>query len=83
VSSTKVVYYHTAPWCTPCKTIFPKVQKVCGSLGVELHEINVDKVAPKVQILSVPTIAIYEGEQLVLTLGPDQITPVSLRKALA
>ena len=85
----KVLIYHTARWCVPCKQLKPQAKKIAEELGAVWQECNVDEQAPLIpQILGVPTIAIFDsskgaaGDPLVI-LGPQQATPANIRKWLA
>jgi len=82
----RVLIYHTAPWCTPCKKLKPKAKKIAAEMGAEFREVNIDERMPVIpQILGVPTVAIFEegsGEPLVV-LGPQQATPANIRKWLS
>lgn len=37
----KVIYF-SAPWCGPCKSYSPIVERVCTELGVELEKVSID-----------------------------------------
>ena len=60
-SDLPVVVYFTAPWCGPCKTLGPAVEKVVKAAAgkVRMVKINVDDnkgLAAQLQIQSVPTV---------------------------
>lgn len=81
----KVLTYYTAPWCSPCKTLLPKVRKLTEELGVQLDVVDVD-VDPwhiPSHVKGVPTITVNDGDQAVAHLSPDMATIPALRKALA
>lgn len=75
--------YHTAEWCQPCKKLKPVAKAIADELGVEFREIDVDTMEPVVPVMSVPTVAIFEGSQLVQVLTSSQMTKATLRKALS
>jgi len=59
-----------APWCGPCRMVAPELEKLAGKVGVNAAfvKVNVDEardVAIKYGIMSIPTIAKFEGGTLV------------------
>lgn len=59
-----------APWCGPCRTVAPELEKLASRVGdsVEFVKVNVDEardVAMRYGIMSIPTIAKFEGGSLV------------------
>lgn len=79
------VYYHTASWCSPCKTLKPKVAKLCNELGVAMKVIDIDTDKPIVSgFSSVPAVVVKwptrDGE---LLLVGQTLTIPALRKALS
>ncbi len=62
-----------APWCGPCRAVGPILEQLAEEYAgrVKVVKINVDhhkKVAGKLNINSIPTIAIYRGGELRKTL---------------
>ena len=56
-----VIAYFTAPWCNPCKTLGPMLEKAVRAAGgmVRLVKINVDEnqqLAAQLRVQSVPTV---------------------------
>lgn len=59
-----------APWCGPCRMVAPELEKLASRVGdsVEFVKVNVDEardVAMRYGIMSIPTIAKFEGGSLV------------------
>lgn len=59
-----------APWCGPCRMVAPELEKLAGRVGesVDFVKVNVDEardVAMRYGIMSIPTIAKFEGGNLV------------------
>ena len=67
---TPVLVDFWAPWCGPCKTLGPILEKLAGEYNgaFELAKVDVDKeqqVAAAFQIRSVPTVFLVKGGQIV------------------
>ena len=59
-----------APWCGPCRMVAPELEKLASKVGdgVSFVKVNVDEardVAIRYGIMSIPTIAKFEGGTLV------------------
>ncbi len=71
LESTKpVIVDFWAPWCGPCRMVAPEIEKLAGKVGDKavFVKVNVDEardVAIKYGIMSIPTIAKFEGGTLV------------------
>ena len=55
-----------APWCGPCKSLTPVIEKVINSLGgkVKLVKINIDEnpgVAGQLGVRSIPAVFAFDG----------------------
>jgi thioredoxin 1 len=60
----KQVFYFTAPWCQPCQTLGPIMDKVSNQLPVE--KINIDYESSRARsanVISVPTVILVENGQ--------------------
>jgi len=58
-----------APWCGPCRMIGPILEDIAGEYDgkVKIVKINVDEeteTAGKMNIRSIPTVALYSGGEL-------------------
>ena len=58
-----------AEWCVPCKNLAPILTQVAKEMGdqVNVIKIDIDKnpiLAQKLNVISVPTLAIYKEESL-------------------
>ena len=65
-----VVVDFWAPWCGPCRMVAPELEKLASKVGdgVSFVKVNVDEardVAIRYGIMSIPTIAKFEGGTLV------------------
>ncbi len=59
----KKLFYFSAPWCGPCKSFGPTMDKVSQS-GITVQKINVDTDTEATQafgIRNVPTVVLVEG----------------------
>ena len=58
------IFYFTAPWCQPCQTLGPIMDKVSNQLPVE--KINIDYEMDRARganVMSVPTVILVENGQ--------------------
>jgi thioredoxin 1 len=71
LQSTKpVLVDFWAEWCGPCKMVAPVLEEIAGEHGEKLQivKVNIDEnpnVARDYQIMSIPTMAVFQGGQLV------------------
>lgn len=59
-----------APWCGPCRMIAPVIEQLAreNPTGVKIGKVNVDqnqRLAMQYNIMSIPTILIFKGGQVV------------------
>ena len=60
----KRLFYFSAPWCVPCQTLGPIMDKVSGTIPVE--KVNVDYESDRARsanVSSVPTVVLVENGQ--------------------
>ena len=59
-----------AEWCGPCKMVAPVLEEIAGEHGDKLQvvKLNIDEnpnAARDYQIMSIPTMAVFQGGQMV------------------
>jgi thioredoxin-like negative regulator of GroEL len=62
---SKQLWYFSAPWCGPCKSFGPTMDRV-ESKGIPVNKINIDydaNATTKFGIKSVPTVILVDNEQ--------------------
>jgi thioredoxin 1 len=69
-SPGKVLVDFTAAWCGPCKRLSPIVEEVATELAgkVKVGKLDIDDapiMASKFKVMSVPTLMVFEGGQVV------------------
>jgi thioredoxin 1 len=80
-SKTPVLVYFSAEWCSPCKTLLPKVAKVVVECKKEVKMVQCDVVknsglARKYMVMSSPTIIVFANGKpsfTILSREPDTI----------
>ena len=68
-SDVPVVVDFWAPWCGPCRTVGPEIDKLAQRVGAaaKFVKINVDdnrELAMRYGVMSIPTIAKFEGGEV-------------------
>ncbi len=68
-ASVPVVVDFWAPWCGPCRTVGPEIDKLAKRVGskAKFVKINVDDnrdIAMKYGVMSIPTIAKFENGEV-------------------
>jgi thioredoxin 1 len=69
-SEGKVLVDFTATWCGPCKRLSPIVDEVANELvgKIKVGKLDIDEApitASKYRVMSVPTLMVFEGGQVV------------------
>ena len=58
-----------APWCTPCRMVFPIIEAIAGErLDIKVGKINVDEqpeLASEFSIMSIPTLVVMKNGKIV------------------
>lgn len=62
----KKIIYFSAPWCAPCKTFAPIMERVANELGWVVEKIDIstedgEKIATAEGIKAVPTLILEKG----------------------
>lgn len=67
------ILYFTADWCRPCKRFGPALAKEATARGIELVTVDVDAdvdgVALAHDVLSLPTVIVFDGESIIGRFG--------------
>jgi len=60
-----------AAWCGPCKMVSPVIEEIAGEVThAKVGKVNVDEqpeLAAKFRVMSIPTLAVLKGGQVVKT----------------
>lgn len=68
IQKDKVIVDFYAEWCGPCRMLSPILDKVSKELSLDTYKVNVDdveEVARRYGIMSIPTVMIFsKGEEV-------------------
>ena len=69
-SSKPVLVDFWAEWCGPCKMVAPVLEEIAGENAdkIDIVKLNIDEnpgVARDYQIMSIPTMAVFQGGKIV------------------
>lgn len=80
---TQLIYF-TAPWCGPCRTFGPLIERLAAEAGVPVVKVNADENADmtdEFRIMSLPTVIVMkDGAEADRVIGANES---HLRKVLA
>ena len=55
-----------APWCAPCRMVAPTVEEIASErVDIKVGKINVDELANKFGIMSIPTLVVMKNGKIV------------------
>ena len=77
-----------AEWCGPCRQVAPVLEQIASEHAdkIDVVKLNVDenpKVAAQYRITSIPTMAVYQGGEVVKTIVGAKPKPLILKDLAA
>lgn len=80
------VIYYSAPWCMPCKTLKPAVEKFCKENNVAFRDVNIDAPQPGAVVpsalTSVPSMMVVNDQGVEMLLSGGYATITALKQAV-
>lgn len=72
------VIYYSAVWCSPCKVLYPQVERVCQQEGATIRKIDIDKEPQNTPnwLTSIPTMVVGETVLTGMTANPTALRKV-------
>lgn len=77
-----MLLYFSAPWCGPCRTFGPIVDKITTDLAIPVKKINIDEdtnTAWRYRVMSIPTLIVVDADEKAIKQYPGAMNEELLR----